>query len=158
MSGGRWRAVELRDEQSSSPRSWEPNFELPADTCIGAAELRSYVKENDGFEYVDEGTALHPKPGLVARSAGATLALCLPIHCDRDGCAEKHQLAALGYLKSYDERMGNALVTCEEGCSCGGAGCHLDVRVTFRCAGTCDGESWYMPLASMRVRPPLWGS
>ena len=121
LSGGRWRAVELRDEQSSSPRSWEPNFELPADTCIGAAELRSYVKENDGFEYVDEGTTLHPKPGLVARSAGATLALCLPIHCDRDGCAEKHQLAALGYLKSYDERMGNAQITCEEGCSCGGA-------------------------------------
>ena len=57
----------------------------------------------------------------VARSAGATLALCLPIHCDRDGCAEKHQLAALGYLKSYDERMGNAQITCEEGCSCGGA-------------------------------------
>ena len=39
-------------------------------------DLSRYVRHANGWEYEVEGSATHPKPGLITRTPGATLELC----------------------------------------------------------------------------------
>ena len=108
----------------------QPNTELPDSLCVGGAELSPFVQHAEGFTATLEGTALHPKPGLVASTAGAHLSLCynVSVACQSGASSEKRcprvgsvLLGAIGYLRSYDGMMGDARATCSGGCSCDGA-------------------------------------
>tara|TARA_B110001452_G_C15099930_1_gene383525 strand:- start:9 stop:716 length:708 start_codon:yes stop_codon:yes gene_type:complete len=80
--------------------------------------MRGYVRRADGWAYEVEGSALHPKPGLIARTPGAALELCYPLRWPDSGGATTRLNIALGYLRSYDAAMGAAWLACVGGCAC----------------------------------------
>lgn len=68
---------------------------------------------------------IHPKPGFAISSSDSAksndLALCPDVtrNCkDPEACKDKNVLFAIGYLKSYDSDMGDAMFSCAKGCSC----------------------------------------
>ena len=86
----------------------------------------------DGWRYAIEGTALNPKPGLIAFGAHRRLPICWrPPHgaptppTPRRGRGRgpsaptaAHYAFKLGFLKSYGPEYGAALLTCSGRCSC----------------------------------------
>jgi len=97
---------------------------MPAAQCIGGEELQPLVVGSSSWNLVTEGTPSHPKPGLVSQAIGASLRLCYPLQrvCEASGCPSfglnRSAKVAVGYLKSWDHKMGVVNVTCEDGCSC----------------------------------------
>jgi hypothetical protein len=119
--GGRWYGVP--DEEQARERRLVPNFELAVEKCIGYAGLVRLVRSADGWHNVSEGTSLHPKLGLASSRPGSTLSLCFPLAEPPPAAANQARvtLGAIGYLRSYAPGMGNARVTCGDGCTCTGA-------------------------------------
>jgi len=99
-----------------------PNYELDSAVCVGPDHLSSYVEHAHNWSFVREGTKLHPKPGYVATDGEENdLSLCYPVTSvckDVDACVGRTVLVAIGFLKSYDARMGTARIWCTGGCSC----------------------------------------
>ena len=64
------------------------NYEMPAAQCIGGTELQPLVRRASRWDFVTEGSAAHPKPGLVSQGVGASLRLCYPLQrvCEAAGC------------------------------------------------------------------------
>jgi hypothetical protein len=64
-----------------------------------AQELLQHTRWREGWEYVVEGSATNPKPGLLAQSAGSKLELCWMPH---PGFVKggKPVSFKLGYLKT----------------------------------------------------------
>ncbi|GFR42716.1 hypothetical protein Agub_g3640 [Astrephomene gubernaculifera] len=86
--------------------------------CLVGETFRSLVVESDGWEYLNEGTAVKPKPGFVAKRPGSRLRLRLDT--DRSGVgspAEEQVHVYLHHLRSY-EHMGKARISCVSGCAC----------------------------------------
>ncbi|GIL63834.1 hypothetical protein Vafri_17825 [Volvox africanus] len=86
--------------------------------CSVAASFRQLVVLSEGFDYINEGTAIKPKPGYVATQPGSRLQL--RVNTDRsavgsppDGMVHVY----LHHLRSY-EHMGMASISCVSGCSC----------------------------------------
>lgn len=71
-----------------------------------------------GWEYVVEWSPLgQPKPGLVARTAGAQLDICVPPPADVAAGKVEEQQVSFAYLASY-EGMGVAVGSCLGACEC----------------------------------------
>ena len=96
---------------------------MAAAQCIGGEELQPLVARADSWKFVNEGSAAHPKPGLVSQAAGASLGLCYPLQrvCEAAGCpvfgANRSAKVAVGYLKSWDLRMAKVNMSCIDGCT-----------------------------------------
>ena len=127
---GERRQQQQQQQAPSRPLEQPPELPLPApmfteaaaetadESCIGAEAMRGYVRRADGWTYEVEGSALHPKPGLIARTPGAALELCYPLRWPDSGGATTRLNIALGYLRSYDAAMGLARLECVGGCTC----------------------------------------
>ncbi|KAL3932732.1 MAG: hypothetical protein SGPRY_000585 [Prymnesium sp.] len=148
-----WRTLQ------SSNRKSVPNYELDS-------ALAGYVKSARGWSYVREGNELHPKPGYVANSTKQNeLQLCYPLtrECTNEAaCVGRVQLVAIGYLKSYDERMGRANVWGSGGCEInvnsetqlnGFSQERVSVRAKHACAPSRHTTRALSPLAATALQP-----
>ncbi|GIL78985.1 hypothetical protein Vretifemale_8390, partial [Volvox reticuliferus] len=88
--------------------------------CSVAESFQQLVILSEGFEYINEGTAIKPKPGYVATQPGSRLQL--RVDTDRSAVGSPPDAMVhvyLHHLRSY-EHMGTATITCVSGCSCQG--------------------------------------
>ncbi|GLC64570.1 hypothetical protein PLESTF_000180000 [Pleodorina starrii] len=86
--------------------------------CSVAESFKQLVVLSEGFEYVNEGSAVKPKPGYVATTPGSRLQL--RVDTDRSALGsppEERVRVYLHHLRSY-EHMGVATISCVSGCSC----------------------------------------
>ncbi|PNG99591.1 hypothetical protein TSOC_014627, partial [Tetrabaena socialis] len=85
---------------------------------LRAISGRSLVVLAEGFEWVNEGTAVKPKPGYVATRPGARLQLRLDTDRSAVGSAADEKVHVyVHHLRSY-QHMGSAKLSCASGCSC----------------------------------------
>ncbi|KAG1666700.1 hypothetical protein FOA52_013612 [Chlamydomonas sp. UWO 241] len=93
-----------------------PNNLPPAHAmCLWQEMLRPAVVESDGWEFINEGTEEKPKKGYVTTTPDVPLTLCLNTSSDGSNFSVT---VAIAHLKSYDENMGIATVSCVANCSC----------------------------------------
>lgn len=91
--------------------------------CAEGLMLKSIVKENRGWEFVDEGSnqcAGCHKYGLRTSGVGKVLMLKVnsAVLSDKDKQGGAKVMLALSYLRSYSD-VGKARVECISGCTCG---------------------------------------
>ncbi|GLI65991.1 hypothetical protein VaNZ11_009684 [Volvox africanus] len=100
------------------PPMYEGNTAPSSPMCLVGDVFRQLVVLSEGFDYINEGTAIKPKPGFVSTQPGSRLQL--RVDTDRsavgsppDGMVHVY----LHHLRSY-EHMGIAAISCISGCSC----------------------------------------
>ncbi|GLC64085.1 hypothetical protein PLESTF_000116500 [Pleodorina starrii] len=102
--------------------------------CLIGQLLVQAVASANGFDYVNEGSAIRPKWGYVALTPGARLVLRFDTRRHLPG-ANPDELVGLylQYLKSY-EHMGIASIRCTSGCNCKDA--EVDAHIPEHGSGT----------------------
>ncbi|EFJ52634.1 hypothetical protein VOLCADRAFT_85814 [Volvox carteri f. nagariensis] len=109
--------AEAANEQLPEPM-YLGNTAPSSPMCLVGAAFRRLVVSSSGFTYVNEGTAVKPKPGYVATEPGSRLQLA--VNTDRSAVgspAGEKVHVYVHHLRSY-EHMGVAEVSCVSGCSC----------------------------------------
>ncbi|PNH01936.1 hypothetical protein TSOC_012121 [Tetrabaena socialis] len=95
-----------------------PRHHNPLSSPLPPRPVSSLVALAEGFEWVNEGTAVKPKPGYVATRPGARLQLRLDTDRSAVGSAANENVHVyLHHLRSY-QHMGSAKLSCVSGCSC----------------------------------------
>ncbi|PNH01068.1 hypothetical protein TSOC_013069, partial [Tetrabaena socialis] len=112
------------------PPMYPGNLPPSSPMCRVGEELRSLLVLAEGFEWVNEGTAVKPKPGYVATRPGARLQLRLDTNRSAVGSAADEKVHLyVHHLRSY-QHMGSAQLSCASGCSC--AEVVVDAHITDR--------------------------
>mmetsp|Transcript_61826 Transcript_61826/g.109544 ORF Transcript_61826/g.109544 Transcript_61826/m.109544 type:complete len:88 (-) Transcript_61826:8-271(-) len=75
--------------------------------------MLEHTLSHEGWDYVVEGTASNPKPGLKAVLPNKRLEICWSPPSFNKPVSFK-----LGYLKTYGSTMGTANMSCKGQCSC----------------------------------------
>ncbi|KAL4856603.1 hypothetical protein ACK3TF_003052 [Chlorella vulgaris] len=102
------------------PPMYRGNYPAKSNACLMGSQFKPLAVTTEGFAWINEGTADKPKQGWVATAPGSVLEFDVATDItpgNESFIGSASVAAAIVYLSSY-EHMGQAEVSCVEGCTC----------------------------------------